>query len=456
VVNDPDDPYTTRLHATLPPPATWAERLKHLGPSIVISGSVVGSGELILTPSLGAKAGFALLWWMLVCCWSKSLVQAELARYVVVSGDTYLRALNRIPGKLPGPRGRVSWTLWFTLLAFIPGVIGMGGIVGGTGQALSLFIPESDYRVMSVLAAVSASAILYSGSYRRLEWSMVLLVAGFTFTTLIAAFTLQKTPFTVSWSDVAAGFQVEFPIAALVLALAVYGATGVNAAEISTYSYWCVEKGYSRFIGAGRSDPGWPTRARGWVRLLQLDVWVTLVILTCATLPFYLLGAAVLHATGQQPQGLETVSMLSAMFTETLGPWSLWLFGTAAFCILYSSVVAGFGGISRFVSDYLVEFGYLCRSQLEPRLRWMRGVGTLLPLISVTFYLAIPNPVMLLSIGALAATLLLPVQSGATLWLQRHCMDPRVRPSRWTRAFLWLTFLFQLALAAVVIRFVLF
>ncbi|HSD73813.1 MAG TPA: Nramp family divalent metal transporter [Steroidobacteraceae bacterium] len=453
-MSDPADPYLLREDGMRAPPATWAARLRHLGPSVVISGSIVGSGELILTPSLGAIAGFALLWWMLVCCWSKSIVQAELARYVVVSGDTYLRALNRIPGKVPGPRGPVSWTLWFTLLSFIPGVIGMGGIVGGTGQAVSLFMPDCDYRVLSVLVALAASAILYSGSYRRLERSMLLLVAGFTAATLIAAIALQHTGFRVSADELASGFRLEFPSQALVLGLAVYGATGVNAAEISTYTYWCIEKGYAQAIGARRSDPDWPDRARGWLRLLQLDVSLTLVILTCATLPFYLLGAAVLHATGQNPQGLETVSLLSAMFTETLGSWSLWLFGGAAFCILFSSVVAGFGGISRFAADYLVEFGYLDRAQLAPRLRWTRAVGTLLPLISVIFYLAIPNPVALLSIGALAATLLLPMQSGATLWLQQRRMDPRVRPSTAARAFLWLTFVFQLALAAIVVRFV--
>jgi hypothetical protein len=47
------------------------------------------------------------------------------------------------------------------------------------------------------------------------------------------------------------------------------------------------------------------------------------------------------------------------------------------------------------------------------------------------------------------------VQSGATLWLQRHRMDPRLRPSSATRAFLWLTFLFQLVLAVLVVWFVL-
>ena len=441
------DPYTTREDATRPPPATWAARCRQLGPSVVITGSIVGSGEQILTSSLGAAAGFSLLWWMLVCCWSKSIVQAELARYIVVSGDTYLRALNRIPGRLPGPAGPVSWTLWFSLLSFIPGVIGMGGILGGAGQAVALLMPAVDSRWLTLFIAVAASAILYTGSYRRLEWTMLILVAGFTIATLIAAIALQFTKYRLSTSDLAAGLRFDFPLEHLLLALAVYGATGVNSAEISTYSYWCIEKGYPHFIGAQRDDPSWPARARGWIKLLQLDVWVTLALLTCATLPFYLLGAGVLHATGQQPQGLETVQVLSAMFTQTLGGWSLALFGSAAFCILFSSVVAGFGGISRFAPDYLIEFGYLDRARLQERIRWIRACGGVLPIASMLFYLFLPSPVALLTIGAIMGALLLPMQSGATLWLQRRRLDARVRPSAAAQIFLWLTFVFQVLMA---------
>jgi len=441
------DPYTTREDAIRPPPATWADRLRHLGPSVVITGSIVGSGELILTSSLGAAAGFALLWWMLVCCWSKSIVQAELARYVVVSGDTYLRAMNRIPGRLPGPAGPVSWTLWFSLLSFIPGVIGMGGILGGAGQALALLTPGVDSRWLTLLSAVVAAAILYTGSYRRLEQTMLALVGVFTLATVVSVFAMQFTEYRLSWSDAAAGFAFDFPAEHLVLALAVYGATGVNSAEISTYTYWCIEKGYPHFIGRQHDDPSWPSRAHSWIRLLKLDVWVTLAILTCATLPFYLLGAGILHATDQHPQGLETVHVLSAMFTQTLGGWSLGLFGSAAFCILFSSVVAGFGGISRFAPDYLIEFGYLDRAKLQERIRWIRVCGGVLPIASMLFYLFLPSPVALLIIGALMGALLLPMQSGATLWLQRHRLDARVRPSAAARVFLWLTFVFQVLMA---------
>lgn len=449
------DPYAAAQSAVRPPPSGWVARIRHLGPSVVISGSVIGSGELVLTSSLGAEAGFTLLWWMLVACWSKSLVQAEFARYVVVTGDTYLGALNRLPGRLPVRGNPVSWTIWFTLLSFVPGVVGMGGILGGAGQALTLLFPALGSTAATVGLALLAAAILYSGSYLRLERLMLVLVAGFTLATLVSLAAMQFTPYRLTIGDLGDGMQFRFPAEYLVLALAVYGATGVNSAELSMYPYWCIEKGYPGFVGRDVSDPARLERARGWIRVLQMDVWMTLAVLTCATVPFYLLGAGVLHAGGQSPQGLDMVRVLSGMFTETLGGWSLWLFGGAAFCILFSSVVSGYGGTARLLPDYLVEFGWLGRDRLQARRAWIRAWGTLAPLAGCGFYLLALDPMALLLIGALAGTLLLPVQSGATIWLHKHRLDARLRPSAKARLALWLTFLFQLAMAALVVRYVL-
>jgi manganese transport protein len=445
------DPYTFPPGATREPPADWTTRLTWLGPGVVITGSIVGSGELILTSALGAAAGFTLLWWLLIACWSKSLVQAELARYIVVTGDTYLRALNRVPGRLPG--SRVSWTVWMTLIGFIPGAIGMGGIVGGAGQAMVLLAPGVNPHTAAGLVAVAVTAILWSGSYRRLERTMTVLVFAFVLATLAAAAAMQFTEFRVLPSDLARGLTFEFPVETLVLALAVYGATGVNAAEISTYTYWCIEKGYPGFVGTDGNDPARIERARGWIRVLQADVWVTLLFLTVATVPFFLLGAGVLHAGGREPQGLGMVAVLSEMFTGTLGAWSLWLFGGAAFCILFSSAVAGYGGTARFLPDFLIEFGFLDRSRLAVRRAWIRGYGTVMPAAGFLFYVLFENPVMLLTVGALMGALLLPVQSGATLWLQHRHMERVFRPSGFAHVCLYLIFAFQLLMAALVVHY---
>jgi Mn2+/Fe2+ NRAMP family transporter len=76
---------------------------------MILAGSVVGSGELIMTTKLGAVAGFTLLWFVLLSCFVKVVVQAELARHTISSGETFLQVFNA----LPGPAGRRP--LWLTL-----------------------------------------------------------------------------------------------------------------------------------------------------------------------------------------------------------------------------------------------------------------------------------------------------------------------------------------------------
>ena len=226
------DLYTQPADAVETAPEHWLQRLKFLGPGIIISASIVGSGEIILTASLGAAVGFSMLWWVVLSCWSKSIVQASLARYIVLSGDTYLRALNRIPGKLPGPKGEVSWPVIIGLIAFLPAFTGLGGLIGGAGQALLLLFPGiPDLPVVACLAVIIAM-LLRSGRYQHLERIMLLLVFIFTLLTVTCLILMQSTGYAVQWQDITQGFQFEFSYPYAVLALAAYGYTGVNSGEI--------------------------------------------------------------------------------------------------------------------------------------------------------------------------------------------------------------------------------
>lgn len=446
------DPYTIRHGEAHPPPKNLWGRMKYLGPSIIVSGSVVGSGELILTSSLGAAVGFSLLWWMLVSCWSKSLVQAEIARYIIVSGDTYLRAMNRIPGRV----WKISWPIWVGLIGFIPGIMGLGGIIGGAGQALSLMAPAVDARLATGCIAIVSAIILSTGSYRWLERTMLALVVSFTFTTLICSVAMQFTEFSVSPAEVLSGLSFDIPVfvSFAALALAAYGYTGVNSGEIAAYTYWCIEKGYPSYVGADRDDPNWTTHARGWMKVLHTDVWLALIILTCATLPYYVLGAGVLNKMGERPDSTETLAALSNMFTKTLGPWALWLFGLGAFFILFSTVLSGIGAGGRFIPDYFIEMGFMDRSNLALRRTITRWYVSVLPIVAFLIYLGIPNPVLLITIGGLVTALTMPIQTGSTIWLQSRKMDQRIRPSIAAKAGLWAILAFQILMAGFVIWFV--
>ena len=77
------DPYAMPSDALREPPATLWEALKKIGPGIILAGSIIGSGELIVTTSLGARYGFIFLWLILYSCVIKVFVQIELGRLVL-------------------------------------------------------------------------------------------------------------------------------------------------------------------------------------------------------------------------------------------------------------------------------------------------------------------------------------------------------------------------------------
>ena len=78
----------------------------------------------------------------------------------------------------------------------------------------------------------------------------------------------------------------------------------------------------------------------------------------------------------------------------------------------------------------------------------------IVPVTSLLLYLYFESPVLLVTVGAVTAALFLPLQSGATLWLQSRFLDPRVRPGPLAHGTLWTVFVFQTAMAAAVIWFV--
>ena len=56
-----DDAYTQPRGALASAPTNFWGTLKYLGPSVIISATIVSSSEIILTASLGAMVGYGML-----------------------------------------------------------------------------------------------------------------------------------------------------------------------------------------------------------------------------------------------------------------------------------------------------------------------------------------------------------------------------------------------------------
>ncbi len=400
-----------------PAPTDFGGITRQLGPGLIISAVIVGSGELIVTPKLGAEAGFKLLWFIILGCLLKVFVQIELGRYAITRGRTTLEALNT----LPGPRIMASWVLWLWLAMYLCLVPQVAGMVGGVATAFKLGGASIPIPALAILIGTSCAILLVVGRYRMVERFSTALVAIFTLTTLIAVGALQFTDFAITGSQLASGFSFQLPDN-LVTAFGAFGIIGVGASELIYYPYWCLEKGYAKRVGPDDGTAAWKERAKGWLKVMRIDAWVSFVVYTTATIAFYLLGAAILHAKELKVESSQMIETLSQMYRTAFGEWSFWLFLVGAVVVLYSTVFGATASNARLFADALSLFGIKKFRDGEERIRWIKIGCVLLPIAFTGVFLIFGNPVKLVFWGAVAQGLMLPFLAGGALYF--HFTSP--------------------------------
>jgi manganese transport protein len=437
------DPYALSELTIKEPPTRWVDRIRYLGPGIILSASIVGSGELIATTTLGARAGFVTLWVILVSCIIKVALQLEFGRHAINTGETTMGSFNR----LPGPKlGRANWSIWTWLVIMVLKFIQVGGIVGGVALALYIAFPRVSVPIWTWAAAISVALLVFRGYYRSIEKISLAMMLLFTFLTVACVAFLQFTEYAVSWADIFEGLQFKLPKAAVGVAIAAFGITGVGGDEIMYYNYWCIEKGYAAFTGPKKDSPDWVRRARGWIKVMYMDALFSMVIYTIATAAFYLLGAAVLHGRGEIPKGFAMVEILSRMYTETLGPWAKGIFLIGAFVVLYSTLFAGLASWTRILGDGLSQVGLYNFYDPKTRSKVIAVLAFLIPLAWALLFLFMKAPVFMVLIGGIGTSIMLMLVIYAAIHYRYWRLSKELTPGRAFDVWFWLS--------AVVIAFV--
>lgn len=429
------DPYRLDPQDVAEPPQGLGSTLQRIGPGLVLSASIVGSGELIATTALGAKVGYTLLWLIILSCLIKSVVQAVMGRYIIASGETTLIAFARVPG----PKLLVHWIAWAWAAATFMVIFAVTGMYIGVSQVMHLLVPGVPVTAWVLVFLAITLALLLGGAYARVERIAMAKVAVFTMITVLSAILLTRIPEYFTWAKVAEGLTFQLPDGnALAIAIAVFGITGVASGELCIYPYWCIEKGYARFTGPSEDSDAWRRRANGWIRVMHVDVLVSMVVYTIATIAFYLLGAGVLHGMGQVPGGTGMITALSNIYTQTLGPWSLWLFYLGSVVILYGTLFAVTAGNSRMVADFFQVAGAFARDDYASRARYRDVCIVVWSLTAVLFYFVFGQaPVTLVTWTGIGQAALLPIVAFGTVYLAHRHLPPELEVPGWMLALLW-------------------
>jgi Mn2+/Fe2+ NRAMP family transporter len=428
------DPYQLRSEDVADPPTSLVTSLRRIGPGMILAASIVGSGELIATTTLGAQAGYTALWIILLSCLIKPVIQAEMGRYTIASGETGLESFNRVPG----PRFKINWIVLAWAVMTLMTMLQVGAMFGGVAQVMNLIIPGVGVNVWVVIFLALTLALLFGGGYERIERLAVAQVGLFTLLTFLAALLLIRRAEYFSWRAFQDGLRFRLPGEGLSTAVAVFGITGVGAAELMMYPYWCLEKGYARFAGKRDETVAWHQRASGWIRVMQIDLLASMVIYTMATLAFYLLGAGILHGMGLVPAASDMIAVLSHIYTQSLGSWSLWLFYAGAIAVLYSTIFSSTAANSRVFADLSRLLGFFAPGDYARRVSYRNGFIVFLTVVPVTLYLLFESPVKMVIAGGVAQALMLPIIGIGTLFLRHRHLPKRLAPSALTTIILWL------------------
>jgi len=396
---------------------------------------------------------------------------------------------------------QANWIICYWLLMFVSILGQQGGIVGGVGQAMAISIPlteegelynkniaskvsldvkkaefanlgvgdfekegkflqkqievmtseieamgevpkANDHIYWSLILTVAAIFLLVWGKFSFIERFSVFLVAAFTVITIANLFALQSyDKWAVTMVELKRGLSFGFPEGnkPLITALATFGIIGVGASELLAYPYWCLEKGYGKFVGKRDESENWIRRAKGWMRVMHWDSWGAMVVYTFCTIAFYLLGAAVLGRSNLIPEGSEMIQTLSAMYQPVFGDFAQNLFLFGAFAVLFSTFYVAIAAQSRLAVDVgsvtgIVKFNERTRSV---GLKW---AGVILPLLSVLCYVFFPKPVVLVLIAGTLQAIMLPLIGFAVLYFRYQKCDDQLRPGKTWDFFLWLSF----------------
>lgn len=401
-----NDPYLLTREFTKEPPRSFAGRMKYLGPGFILSASVVGSGELISTTTLGAKAGFITFWVIVLSCLVKVALQLEFGKHTIRTGETVMMSLNKLPGWRFG-KMKANWSLWLWLFLWLFKPLQLGGIIGGVAITLNMLFPSVNIPVFAVIMAAVVAAMVFRGYYRFIEKTSVTMMLLFTLFTMLAVIFVQFTGFAFTSEEVISGLKFQLPPESVGFAIAAFGLTGVGGDEIVAYNYWCLEKGYARYTGPYENTKAWHHRANGWIKVMYMDAILSMIVYTLVTAAFYLLGATVLYKRQEIPAGFEMIETLSRMYTESYGIWAKKVFLVGSVIVLFSTLFSALAARTRIFSDLFGQVGWIDfynTKQRKNTVAWLAWIFPALWLIALFF---VQLPVVMVTIGGIATFLML-------------------------------------------------
>jgi hypothetical protein len=339
---------------------------KVLGPSVILAGVGVGSGEYILWPYISSNAGIGFLYLAVVGVTIQYFLNMEIERYTLATGETAIAGFAR------------SWKPWgvlFCAFAVIPNIWPGWGTAGAT-TASYLFGGNPTVIAIGVLVAIGVALSLSRVVYKALEGAEFFKI-GLTIVFLVIAIVAAIKA--SAWSHVQDNVDNfgtlptgSVAVSTLLAGLVFAGAGGANNL---VQSNWIREKGFG--MGAyipriespitGEPEPQPATgsmvrqdaenigRFRKWFNVASREQLVSFwAICLASIIVFSVLAYSTVYGKNLSDEAdFDFIKGEGEVLKDVVGPWFgtfFWIFGSISLVLVALGVV---DYVSRLVADAL-------------------------------------------------------------------------------------------------------
>jgi Mn2+/Fe2+ NRAMP family transporter len=435
---------------------------KLIGPSFILLGLGLGSGELILWPYLSSNFGLGVIWAAVLGITFQFFLNMEIARYTLVTGESIFVGLSRKFKKLSP-----VWFIFSTLIPWMwPGIIAASATV----LAAAFGITYSSYLAIVLLLLIGVILSLGSVIYKTQETlQKAIILIGIPFIFIVTAL-FAKAP---DWQALVQGLvgkgdgfwflPAAIPLATFLGAFAYAGAGGnLNLSQ----SYYVKEKGYGMGKFSGRltsiirgkkedvkleGERFNPTKEnvdkfKIWWKRINIEhlivFWGTGAL---TMLVLSLLAYTTVFGKPDISTGITFVVEESIVIGQQTIPFLGKLFLVMAGVMLFGTQFSVFGSTSRIMSENLIilspkKFKIENSSKYFYFFLWLQILAGIVILL-----LGFNEPLTLVVTGAVLNAITMFFYSGMVLALNRSSLDKKIRTSNIRSLVVGAAFLFYLS-----------
>ncbi len=418
---------------------------KIVGPSFVILGLGLGSGELILWPYLASQFGMGIIWGAVIGITFQFFMNMEIERYALARGESVFVGLYRKFKLLP---------FWFILSTFLPWI--WPGIVASSAKLLGHLFGIQDTQYLAIALLILIGVILSLGPvlYKTVEGiQKVLITLGVPSIFLLSIYLADRSDVVATLQGIVGkgdGFWLipaGLPFATFLGALAYAGAGGnLNLAQ----SNYIKEKGYGMGKYAGRitslltgksedvslagtifdETPENLARFRTWWKNINIEHFVVFWLTGTITMVLLaMLAYSTLYGTSGSTSNITFVINQANVIGQVLSPTVKVFFLIVTGIMLFATQLTVFDATSRILSENVI---LASKDRIKERslpkvyysVLWLQIASGI-----AIFLLGFTEPLQLVITAAVMNAIAMFIHSGLTLWLNMSSLSKQIRPS---------------------------